>query len=186
VPDPDGEWSTERLRAEPLTRAHAAELFAGLDDPGLHAFTGGSPLPLPALVQRYAALESRRSPDGSQVWCNWVLRDRASGTAVGTVQATLPRAGPDAGPAEVAWVLIRAGQRRGFAREAVRSLIRRLRGAGWTVVANIHPDHLASQRVAHAAGLRPTADLIDGEVRWQLRPGAPAPGTEPRPGAPRP
>jgi RimJ/RimL family protein N-acetyltransferase len=41
-----------------------------------------------------------------------------------------------------------------------------LREAGWAVVAHIHPDHLASQRVALGAGLSPTADVRGGEIRW--------------------
>jgi len=168
VVDPEQGWSTERLVIEPLTCPHAAELFEVLDDPGLHRFTGGAPLPLPALVERYGRLESRRSPDGAAVWCNWVLRERASGVALGTLQATLPARGPSAGPAEVAWVVGRTGQGRGYAREAATSLVGQLRRAGWTVVAHIHPQHVASGRVAHAAGLRPTPDRVDGEVRWQL------------------
>jgi RimJ/RimL family protein N-acetyltransferase len=168
VVDPERGWSTERLVIEPLTRAHAAELFEVLNDPGLHRFIGGAPLPLPALEERYGWLESRRSPDGTAVWCNWVLRERASGVPLGTLQATLPSGGPAAGPAEIAWVIGRTGQGHGYAREAATSLVGQLRRAGWTVVAHIHPQHGVSERVAHAAGLRPTSDQVDGEVRWQL------------------
>jgi RimJ/RimL family protein N-acetyltransferase len=88
------------------------------------------------------------------------------------VQATLPAAGPAAGPAEVAWVVAREAQGKGYAKEAARSLVSRLQAAGWTVVAHIHPGHLASQGVARAAGLSPTGDVYDGEVRWA---GSPAP-----------
>jgi len=99
---------------------------------------------------------------------------------VGTVQATLPAGGPAAGPAEVAWVVVRAAQGRGYAREAARSLVAVLREAGWTVVAYIHPGHLASQRVAQAAGLSLTAGIRDGEMRWAspaARPDAPSGAT---------
>jgi hypothetical protein len=41
-----------------------------------------------------------------------------------------------------------------------------LQAAGWTVVAYIHPGHLASQRVAQAAGLSLTAGIRDGEMGW--------------------
>ena len=40
------------------------------------------------------------------------------------------------------------------------------------VVAHMHPDHVASQRVAAALGLRPTDRLVDGEVEWELTGGA--------------
>jgi len=108
---------------------------------------------------------ARRSPGGDQLWGNWVIRVRGTGAAAGTVQATLPADGPASGPAEVAWVVARAAQGRGYASEAARSLVTVLRQAGWTVTAHIHPRHHASQRVARAAGLMPTAASHDGETR---------------------
>ncbi|MGP7999970.1 MAG: GNAT family N-acetyltransferase [Streptosporangiaceae bacterium] len=172
-------WRTGRLGLEPLLAAHAAELAPALDDPALHAFTGGAPLDEAALAARYARLAQRRSPDGSQQWGNWVIRVRATRRAAGTVQATLPAGGPAAGPAEVAWVVARDVQGRGYASEAARSLDGRLRAAGWPVLAHIHPGHLASQRVAAAAGLSPTSDVHDGEICWITQPGRlpPAGGT---------
>jgi RimJ/RimL family protein N-acetyltransferase len=164
--DLDRGWRTVRLSLEPLTAAHAAELAPLLDDARLHEFTGGAPLSAAALTGRYARLAARRSPGGDQAWGNWVLRVRATGRAAGTVQATLPAGGPAAGAAEIAWVVVRAAQGRGYAKAAARSLVAVLLAAGWTVVAHIHPGHLASQRVARAAGLSPTTDVRDGEVRW--------------------
>ncbi len=152
--------------------AHAAELAPLLDDAALHEFTGGAPLSAAALAARYARLAARRSPDGDQLWGNWVIRVRATGAAAGTVQATLPAAGPAAGPAEVAWVVARAAQGRGYASEAARSLITVLRQAGWTVIAHIHPRHHASQQIARAAGLVPTTASRDGETRWVSPPPA--------------
>ena len=172
--DLDRGWATKRLDLEPLAVAHATELAPLLDDPSLHEFTGGAPLPTAALADRYARLAARRSPDGNQMWGNWVIRVRASGAAAGVAQATLPAGGPAAGPAEVAWVVARPAQGRGYASEAARSLVALLRNDGWTVVAHIHPGHLASQRVARAAGLSPTSDVHDGETRWISSP-APAP-----------
>jgi RimJ/RimL family protein N-acetyltransferase len=71
--------------------------------------------------------------------------------------------------AEVAWVVVRPAQGRGYGTEAARSLVALLHEAGWTVVAHIHPGHLASQQVARSAGLSPTADVHDGEIRWPAR-----------------
>ena len=160
--DLDSGWHTERLDLEPLTVAHAAELAPLLDDLRLHEFTGGAPASAAALADRYRRLEKRRSPGGDQGWGNWVMRVRATGRAAGTVQATLPTGGP----AEVAWVVAWEAQGRGYAKEAARSLVALLLADGWAVVAHIHPGHLASQSVARAAGLSPTAGVHDGEVRW--------------------
>ena len=173
--DLDQGWRTERLELEPLTVEHAAELAPVLDDAALHEFTGGSPLAPAALAARYARLAERRSPDGRQLWGNWVMRVRGTGLAVGTVQVTLPAGGPAAGPSEVAWVVGPQAQGRGYAKEAASGLVAMLREAGWTVIAHIHPAHLASQRVARAAGLSPTGDVDDGEVRWVTTRFGPAP-----------
>ena len=168
--DVDRGWSTERLDLEPVTVHHAAELAPVLNDTALHEFTGGTPLAPAALAARYAQLASRHSPDGSQLWGNWVIRVRDTGAAAGTIQATLPAGGPGTGPAEVAWVLGRRYQGHGYAAEAARSLVAALQQAGWAVMAHIHPRHLASQGVARAAGLSPTSEIQDGEIRWTSNP----------------
>jgi RimJ/RimL family protein N-acetyltransferase len=164
--DPDAGWRTERLALEPLMVESAEELFAVLDDPELHRYLGGAPLTRDDLARRYERLATRLSPDGSQVWANWLVRELATGSAVGTLQATLPAAGPTAGPAEVAWVIGLARQGRGLAGEAAQSLVARLESDGWQVVAHIHPEHLASQGVARRAGLVATGEMVDGEVRY--------------------
>ena len=71
-------------------------------------------------------------------------------------------------------MVVRPAQGRGYATEAARSLVALLHEAGWTVVAHTHPGHLAPQRVARGAGLSPTADVRDGEIRW-VSPSAAAP-----------
>ena len=63
-------------------------------------------------------------------------------------------------------MVVRSAQGRGYAKEAARSLVALLQEAGWTVAGRIHPGHLASQRVAQAAGLSPTIEIRDGEMRW--------------------
>ena len=159
-------WRTARLTVEPLTSAHATEMHTVLADPALHAFIGGAPRTATELEVRYARLAAGRSDDGSEVWGNWVLRVTATGAAAGELQATLPAAGASAGPALVAWVLGTGFQGHGYGSEAAISLVDRLSAAGWSVAADIHPDHVGSQRVARAAGLRPTDQIVDGEVRW--------------------
>ena len=155
--------AASRLVLEPLRLEHEAELAPGLADLGLHAFTGGEPDSPPELHARIARQVRGRSPDGRDVWMNWVLRDGRE--VVGTVQATIR---PD-GVAEVAWVVFTAFQGRGYAREAAAALVEWLLASGraHAVVAHIHPDHAASAAVARAAGLAPTADRHDGEVVWR-------------------
>ncbi len=79
------------------------------------------------------------------------------------------RVGPggDGLVAEIARVVGTPWQGSGIATEAVRGLVDWLAGRPVRgVIAHIHPAHRASAAVAAAAGLTPTADRHDGEVRW--------------------
>ncbi len=103
VIDLDRGWRTERLHLEPLTAAHAAVLAPLRNDAALHDFTGGAPLSAAALAARYARLAERRSPGGDQLWGNWAVRLRSTGVAVGTIQASLPRAALQPDPPGLPW-----------------------------------------------------------------------------------
>jgi RimJ/RimL family protein N-acetyltransferase len=156
---------TERLRLEPLTTAHADEMAPLLDDAALHAYVGGAPLSLEELRERYARQGRGRSPDGRERWLNWIVRERASGDAVGYVQATVDE---ERGAAEVAWVIASRFQGNGYAAEAAAAMLARLSEDGICVIAaHIHPGHAASAGVARAIGLAPTSVIVDGEVRWE-------------------
>ena len=173
---------TDRLTLLPLRVEHAGEMAAVLSDPGLHTFIGGSPDSAQALRARYERWAAG-SPDPAVSWCNWVIQLRDAACLTGTVQATMTT--DDRGAAaEIAWVVGTRWQGRGYAREAAQGLVAWLRQRATvrcahtaappvrTVVAHIHPDHLASAAVARAAGLLPTDEEQDGETRWRrvLRP----------------
>ena len=64
---------TPRLRLEPLTVLDTDALFAVLDDPALHTFTGGEPRTRAEFDAWVAAVEPGHSPDGMQAWCNWLV-----------------------------------------------------------------------------------------------------------------
>lgn len=152
----------KRLELVPLEVGHAEEMAQVLDDPALHRFIGGAPESLEELRARYVRWEGG-APEPGTSWCNWVVRAQEDGRLVGTVQATVVGDG-----AEVAWVVGTAWQGRGYASEAARALVGWLRERGVrTVVAHVHPEHAASAAVARAAGLVPTGETRDGEVRWE-------------------
>ncbi|WP_309113147.1 GNAT family N-acetyltransferase [Saccharothrix sp.] len=152
---------TARLELLPLRVEHAEEMAVVLADPALHAFTGGSPDGPEALRSRYERMVAG-SPDPAVSWLNWVIQLR-EGCLVGTVQATV---GPAV--AEIAWVVGTPWQGRGMATEAARALVGWLGRQGVrAVVAHVHPEHRASAAVAAAAGLAPTGEVHDGEIRWR-------------------
>ncbi|MGW3292214.1 GNAT family N-acetyltransferase [Streptomyces sp. NPDC001002] len=155
---------TPRLDLLPLHVDHAPEMAEVLSDPALHTYIGGTPASPAALRTRYERLVAG-SPDPTVTWLNWVLHHRTDTHLLGTVQATLT--GPTA---EIAWITGIPWQGHGYATEAVRALITWLTERSVrTVIAHIHPDHLASAAVARRAGLDPTTDEEqDGERRWRL------------------
>ncbi len=157
-----GRLTTPRLTLEPLRVEHARELAPLLDDPALYEYTGGEPEGEAQLRARFERQTTGRSPDGTAAWLNWVVRDRASGAAVGTVQATVT--GEEA---ELAWVIATARQGEGLATEAARAAQAWLREQGVTrFVAHVHPRHAASAAVARHLGMAPGEPREDGEVRW--------------------
>jgi RimJ/RimL family protein N-acetyltransferase len=91
-----------------------------------------------------------------------VIRLRDQSCLTGTAQATVSPSGH--GPiAEVAWVVGTPWQGSGIATEAARGLVDWLsRQPVHSVIAHIHPEHRASA----AAGLAPTDEWRDGEIRW--------------------
>ncbi|WP_217127537.1 GNAT family N-acetyltransferase [Streptomyces sp. AC558_RSS880] len=157
--------NTSRLDLLPLHVEHAEEMAAVLSDPALHTFIGGTPDAPQALRSRYQRTTAG-SPDPAVSWLNWVIRLRDKSCLTGTVQATVSPSGH--GPiAEIAWVVGTPWQGRGIATEAARGLVARLgRQPVRTVIAHIHPEHRASAAVATAAGLTPTDEWHEGEMRW--------------------
>ncbi|WP_103535049.1 GNAT family N-acetyltransferase [Streptomyces sp. SM11] len=163
-------FATARLDALPLDPAYAEEMAVVLADPALYVFTGGGP-PDPAALRARYERQCDGSPDPGELWWNWVLRVGEDGSLAGYVQATVR--GPRA---EISWVIGTPWQGRGYASEAAKGLAAHLASAGSVreLVAHIHPDHAASKAVAAAAGLRPTGEWEDGEMRWAGN--APVPG----------
>lgn len=166
-----------RLTLWPLRESDAAEMVRVLGDERLHEFIGGRPPGPGELKERYRRLVAGSGrPD--ELWLNWTVRlapsgDRDRGKAIGTMQATIAVSG--ASPtAAIAWVVGVGWQGNGYASEAARALVSWL--TAWRplrIIACIHREHLASQRVAGRAGLAPSGLEIEGEQIWELVLGQP-------------
>jgi RimJ/RimL family protein N-acetyltransferase len=163
---------TVRLRLDAVSPADAEEMAVVLGDPRLHEFTGGSPLGALELRSQYHRWAAGSGKPG-ELWLNWIVRLRATGEAVGFVQATVTTAAHAPPAAEVAWVIGVPWQGRGYAAEAAGALTGWLARGGVTdVTACIHPRHRASERVAERCGFALTSGMVSGERVWRLRPPA--------------
>lgn len=152
-----------RLTLEPLRSDHAPEMLTVLSDPELYRFDGGQVPSQADLDRRYTALVAG-SGDEDEQWLNWIVREVSSGNAIGYVQATVEPA-----QTEVAWVIGTPWQGQGYASEAAQAMIGWLAAqAAAPAVAWIHDAHVASHKVAEAAGLALTDEVDeDGEHAWR-------------------
>jgi len=110
-----------RCTLEPQVSQHAAEMFRVLSDPAIYEFENAPPPSQAWLEERYRRLESRKSPDGSEHWLNWVVR-LPSGELAGYVQATLRQSGC----AYIAYELSSAYWRKGIGKCAVEAMLQEL------------------------------------------------------------
>jgi len=145
---------TTALTLEPQAARHADEMFSVLGDPAIYEFENQPPASLEALRRRYAALESRCSPDGREQWLNWVVRLPA-GEAIGYVQATVY---PDR-RAAIAYEVGSAWWGRGLARRAVEAMLAELVAAHGArrLTAVLKQRNLRSLHLLQRLGFEPAA-----------------------------
>ena len=86
--------ATGRLTLEPLTAAHAAELFEPLQDERLYRWISSSPpRSVELLRQRWARSECRLSLSGDDAWLAWAVRRTSDRVAVGKMDAVVSPGG---------------------------------------------------------------------------------------------
>jgi RimJ/RimL family protein N-acetyltransferase len=163
-----GRLLSDRLVLDALDVRDADEMIGVLADPRLHTYTGGAPPGLDELRERYARQVRGRSPDGSALWLNWIVRTRDTRSAVGYVQVTFVI---DGGIADLAWVIGTGHQRRGYATEAAGAVLSWLAAQECVerVTAHIASANQPSEAVAMRLGFVPTDEIEGGEVVWQRR-----------------
>ncbi len=157
------ELKTERLHLTPLRVSDADDMVSVLSDDRLYEFTGDRSPGRAELETRYRA-QVAGPTSGDESWHNWIVRLADSDAAIGFVQATVT-----GDRAELAWLVSVEWQGQGIATEAAVAM------SNWLVEngsrhleAHVHPDHLASGRVAAALGLAPTGAIdSDGEMIWE-------------------
>lgn len=156
--------TTERLTLEPLTVAHAAELWPALGDARLYAFI---PRPPPAshdeLARRFARISVRCAPCRDEQWLNWIVRHAS--TAIGRVEVTIQADRT----ALLAYELVHDAWGHGYAAEACAAVIEHLFAEFplARIVAEIDARNTRSIALALRLGFRHTATQ-DGEHTYEL------------------
>ncbi|UCC14830.1 MAG: GNAT family N-acetyltransferase [Gammaproteobacteria bacterium] len=144
----------EGMTLEPQTSAHADEMFAVLSDPAIYKYENEPPASVEWLRNRYRQLETRRSPDGSQQWLNWVVRLPDSRLA-GYVQATVGAEGH----CHIAYIFASAFWGKGYAFESVEAMIAELAASygARTLWAVFKEDNSRSYRLLERLAFHPAA-----------------------------
>ena len=140
-----------RLRIEPIRSAHADLVWPSLQNPDIYTYLPEDPPSAEALQKRYDFWERGCSPDGTELWLNWVGFLRDSMTPVGTFQATLPKGQAGA----FAYVVFPSFWREGYAREMATCLLNHLFEAHPlpSLHAEIDTRNIASIRLVESLGL---------------------------------
>lgn len=157
--------ASRRLDLPPLTVEALAALIAG-DRSALEAATGTcfpEPLAAPPLMEDAlpAFLNALRADPVAAPWWARMIVLRETGEAAGSIGFSGPP--DDSGTVTMGYSLYPAFQGKGIASEAARALV------AWALAqpgarrvrATIRPGHVASERVAAAAGLRRTGRIED-------------------------
>ena len=145
--------TTSQLVLEPLTVAHAEAMFEVLADSKIYRYLDYPPPPsVEHLRDVYTRLEARKSPDGDQIWLNWVVRPHGH-PPVGYVQATIA----STGSAWIAYVLSSKYWGRGYAHLATHVVMENLTTAYGVVryLATVEAENCRSIRLLERLAFRP-------------------------------
>lgn len=164
---PDMRLECPRLVLEPLYASDASAIYDELLNSSLYKYIPDTPpRSLQELKDRYALLESRKSPDGQQLWLNWVARFRKRQQYVGTFQATIYANQT----AEIAYMVFVQFWRLGYGKEACSQLLRHLffDYQVRTISANMDTRNLASIGLVESLGFQrisliENADFFKGD-----------------------
>lgn len=115
--------ATSRLILDPIDQRHAEELCELFSDPELHRFIPTEPISIEKQRERCDRWARRRSPDGKEVWLNWIARDKDSGQAIGHFQAGVGQEGR----ASIGYLVARSHQGKGISTAALHTVFTYLR-----------------------------------------------------------
>ncbi|MCX6124735.1 MAG: GNAT family N-acetyltransferase [Proteobacteria bacterium] len=145
--------STARLILEPITENHANEMWQLFSDPELHRFVPYEPLTLEKQRERCARWAKRRSPDGGELWLNWVGCHKETKEVMAHFQVGIKTSEDKI--ASIGYLVAKAFQGKGYALEGLETIFSYLRNElgiqeikAWSDTRNI-----ASHRLAQKLGM---------------------------------
>jgi RimJ/RimL family protein N-acetyltransferase len=153
------------LILDPLEESHAGLMFDGLGDPELYRYLdGGPPIDRESLLDRYRRLAQRRSPDGEEVWLNWIVFLAGVAAPIGFVQATISADEE----ADIAYLLLASARNKGYAAEAVTAMLEWIASSHGVrrFVATVAPGNIHSITLLHRLEFECDGSNADGDLRF--------------------
>ena len=117
---PFKDFQSVRLQMKPVKKSFAKQVWPILNDSRLYTYLPEDPPTLDTLERRFAFWEPGMSPDQSEYWLNWMIQAKDTQQVFGTIQAGIHR---ESKVATIAYILGSDFQKKGYATEAVSSLI---------------------------------------------------------------
>lgn len=158
--------ATMRLTLEPITEDHTDELRELFGDPELHRFTPFEPISREKMHERCTRWSKRRSPDGKELWLNWIARLTSTAAPVGHFQVGIQQDGI----ATIGYLLARANQKQGLSTEALEKVFAYLRDTlgvqevkAWSDTRNLASHQLAKKLGMVQVDFIKDADTFKGE-----------------------
>jgi ribosomal-protein-alanine N-acetyltransferase len=173
----DAALEAERLVLEPLVPSHAAAIYEDFLHPRLYHFIPQDPpSSLEELEARFTRLSSRISPEGTELWLNWVARFKGHITYVGKFEASVY----EDRTADIAYSVFPRFWRRGLAKEGCKTILDYLHHSYGieSFAAEVDTRNLASIRLVESLGFErvgftENVDFFKGrrsdEYRYELR-----------------
>ncbi|MEK6705219.1 MAG: GNAT family protein, partial [Bdellovibrionota bacterium] len=156
--------NSSRLTLDPIDESHATELCELFNDLELHHFVPFEPLTLERQKERCTRWAKRRSPDGTELWLNWLGRYKDSGVPAAHFQA-----GVKDRVASIGYLVARKFQKQGIATEGLQSIFDYLRDVlavkeikAWSDTRNQASHRLAKKLGMTQVDLIKNADFFKG------------------------
>ncbi len=158
--------ATKRLVLVPITVADAEPLYELFSDGSLHTYVSYRTQPYPEHLERLKRWEKRISPEGDELWLNWTARRRKDEGVVGHFQIGLKADGVGT----LGYLVARQHHGKGYATEALRSILKLLREKLGAVKATavIDPRNLKSIQLAERLGLKLVGKLSETDALYAL------------------
>ena len=142
-------------------------MFPVLSDPAIYRYIDEAPpASVEAVAERHGRQMAGRSADGSELWFNWIVRENATGKAIGYVQATVIGE-----RAWIAYVIAPSSQGKGLGREATEAMMQILRERNATSLFQAEADkgNAASRNLLRSLGFVEVPGAKDNDQRYERR-----------------